>query len=103
MEDFEKDRLVLSDEEVMALAVEAMLCKNLAQLRTEIYSNGSPSSLLAYPRLVKATLTMIRTNHPNKADAYIVLAFLYRAEKDYSQSAQHFTKAIKIRPKVWRL
>jgi hypothetical protein len=96
VEAYERGQLELSNEEAIALAVEALLVKKVASIWTMRNSDGKPSVLLAYPKLVKAANKMIQTNHSNKAGAHTVLGLFSRRAMHHSEAVQHFTKAIQL-------
>jgi len=102
IEGYKRGLYMLSDEDAIALAIEALLVQETIQLSAKYNAEGKLDPLLAYPKLVKISKNMIRTNHTNKVHGHVILGFLSRGT-DLSEAVQHFSKAIQIQPKDWRL
>lgn len=93
-----------SDQQVLSLAMMALLVKNHTQLNAP-YKNalGKPDPLLAYPKLIRAAKNAIQaTSYTNKVNAHVVLGILSRPTC-HSESEYHFTKALEMQPRNWRL
>lgn len=104
VEAYEAGMAYFSDVEIVALVEDPLLLNKCKTIRSAFMANGRPSIELAYPRLFQAIENVIGSSREPEAlaTAHAVKACLIRP-LDKERSVAHFKKAIRIRPKDWRL